>query len=170
VANRNRVEKLEYGKLFDLLKLIAVAGFVGWLIIGIPSAIKLVRYFNCSHWDVVQGEILSSRITTMTTTGSNGCSVPVIKYSFEYRGEKKESTTWGFRFFSCSSSEWASDISNKWPKGENVNVYLDRNSGKSILDPDMSALWLIQAIGISCFALNWYLLKMGKSQKNRGKL
>jgi hypothetical protein len=170
MASRYRVEKVGNGKLCDLLKFIAMTGFVGWLVIGIPSAIKLVRYFNCSHWGVVQGEVVSSKITMMTTTGSNGCSVPVIKYSFEYRGEKKESTTWGFRFFSCSSSKWASDISNKWPKGENVNVYLDRNSGRSILDPDLSALWLIQAIGISCFTLNLYLHKKGKSQQNRSKL
>jgi hypothetical protein len=165
VVNRFRVEKVENGKLYDLLKFLALAGFVGWLIIGIPSAIKLVRYFNCSHWDLAQGQVVASKVSPWMTTSSRHCYRPVIKYSFEFGGERRESSTWGFAFFDCSSPKWASDISNRWPKGRTVTVYVDRSSGRSVLDPDLSALWLIQAIGVSCLALHWLLHRKGRSRK-----
>lgn len=130
-----------------------------WLI---GHTYDLYRYFNAAHWPQAPAVITQSTISVYSQN-IRYCSKPEIHYQYAFSGQMLTSTTWGFAFFNCSSPQFASQITGKYKTGDKVVAYVNPVSGIAVLEPDLTALWLVTLLGVFSGFLIW-LVRPKKSK------
>ena len=108
-------------KIFPLILLAAVAGFFGWFVV-VFSLSNLLKQHEAESFPHVQGEVLSSQVTT--TRGSKGHINyhPSIRYRYNVDGQ--EYTGWRYRYDGHpTDSDSANEIVSAHPAGSAIDVY-----------------------------------------------
>jgi hypothetical protein len=137
-------------KIFPLILLAAVAGFFGWFVV-VFSLSALLKQHEAESFPHVQGEVLSSQVTT--TRGSKGHINyhPSIRYRYDMDGQ--EYTGWRYRYDGHpTDSDSANEIVSAHPAGSAIDVYYRPGYPEDCLlcpgvdQPDVGMFFFLAAI------------------------
>lgn len=148
-------------QFINIARICLFAGAALWLFGGIGHTYDLFRYYNSKNWSRINVKIIESNLSGY---GRNikTCSQPNIKYEYHFDGIKKISNKWGFSNFGCSTSSFASSIVDKYRVGSEHSAYINPETGLTVLDNNLTALWLATLMGLICYMLIWFIRPKNK--------
>ena len=149
--------------LLMMVQLVLLAAGVGFAVSNLVTLRHWYHYWDAWSWPQQRVSVEISRLNHPDTRDV-GCAQPHIEYAYAHDGEPRSSTLWGFTLQRCGAPAWARAIIDRYPRGWH-HAHVDPESGRAVLDPDTSALWVIAAGAPACLALFWLVGRLYKVRR-----